>query len=269
MENSTILITGPPRAGTTLTCELLGSLPNTVALDEPLDLEIFRGPRPDQQHDSGFAARVLTRLGRRSTQDSTRDYPEMLLDTVAARVELFASDMRHSALTRGVVRSKSVNGQISGQEKVVDEHDERGLRKRLTQKGDISVGKPLTENFTLAIKHNGSFTACLEQLVARFPVYAVVRNPLSILLSWQAVPMPIRVGHVPFAETLDPGLAKDLAGIDNPVDRQFHVLTWFFGKFARLLPPNTVISYEQRGRDRRSGVGGGHSCGRLTGPSDE
>jgi hypothetical protein len=136
-----------------------------------------------------------------------------------------------------------VDGAVSGS-KVSDEKDEKGLRVRLARVGEIPVGKPLTANFTLAIKQCGSFTAALEALVDRFAVFALVRNPLSLLLSWQAVPMPIREGRIPVGESLSPELGAALDGIDDRVDRQFYLLAWFFGAFERFLPPTSVIRYE-------------------------
>ena len=124
-------------------------------------------------------------------------------------MQRFASETRASALTRGVVRTKSVDGAVTGS-KVSDEKDENGLRVRLTQVGEIPVGKPLTDDFTLTIKQCGGFTAALESLTERFPVFGLVRNPLSLLLSWQAVPMPIREGRVPVAESLRPGVGPSV-----------------------------------------------------------
>jgi hypothetical protein len=244
VDRSTILLTGPPRSGTTLTCELLASVPNTVALDEPIGRKYLTGKADAPPPKPGLSARVMRRIGVRETSASSGPSPvPVRLEDVADRVQRFASDTRTSALTRGVVRSKSVNGAVVGS-KVSDEKDEKGLRLRLTQVGEIPVGKPLTDDFTLAIKQCGGFTAALEVLTDRFPVFALVRNPLSLLLSWQAVPMPIREGRIPVAESLRPELADALDGIDDRVDRQFHLLTWFFGEFERFLPRDSVIRYE-------------------------
>jgi len=49
----------------------------------------------------------------------------------------------------------------------------------------IEVDKQLSPDFLLVMKHNSAFAGVLDRLVRRLPVYAVVRNPLSILSSWQ------------------------------------------------------------------------------------
>jgi hypothetical protein len=142
-----------------------------------------------------------------------------------------------------MVLTKSVNGHVIGR-KITDERDETGSRMRLIKVGEIAVGKPLSPDFVLVIKQCGGFTAVMEGLITRFPMFALVRNPVSVLGSWQSVPMPVRDGHVPLAERLNPSLAKGLAAIDDATDRQFYILDWFFGRFARMLPASSVVRYE-------------------------
>ncbi len=243
MEGPTILLTGPPRSGTTLTCELLGGLPNTIALDEPMGHAYLAGKSAVQPAPAGVLTRVKTRIGGRRSPDVRASRSSVRLEDVADRVRGFALDTRTSALTRGVVRTNSVDGAVVGS-KVSDELDENGIRQRLTEIGDVPIGKPLSDDFTLIIKQCGAFTAPLEVLTEDFPVFALVRNPLSLLLSWQAVPMPIREGRLPVAESLRPDLAEALNGIDDRIDRQFYILSWFFGEFERFLPKTSVIRYE-------------------------
>ena len=203
---------------------------DTVALDEPMGRKYLTGKADAAPAAArGLSTRVRARFGSRHAPPSEAPSPAAVrLEEVADHVQRFAVETRTSALTRGVVRTKSVDGAVSGS-KVSDEKDEKGLRVRLAQVGEIPVGKALTEDFTLAIKQCGSFTAALEVLTDRFRVFALVRNPLSLLLSWQAVPMPIRDGRIPVGESLSPELAAALDGIDDRVDRQFYLLTWFFG----------------------------------------
>lgn len=158
------------------------------------------------------------------------------------RIARFVADTRRSLLERGVARTKVVNGRVQGR-KVSDEVDEAGVRIKLVTVGEIRTDKPLSQDFLLVVKHNSSFTALLPTLAERFRVHALVRNPLSVLSSWQGVPFPIRDGRVPLAERLNPALAARLDAIDDPLDRQFYLLEWFFELFAQL-PRDTVTRYE-------------------------
>ena len=119
-----------------------------------------------------------------------------------------------------------------------------GLRKRVVSKGEIIIDKELSPDFTLVVKHCGSFTATLDRLVPRFPVYAIVRNPLSMLASWATVEFAVQRGRVPVAEGLDRELKAKLASIDDVLDRQIHILTWFHDRIRRYLPDEAIIRYE-------------------------
>ena len=244
MEGPTVLLTGPPRSGTTLTCELLGSLPNIIALDEPMGRKHFIRKADTTGSKPGLSKRVLARIGpdRASTSDAPSTAP-VGVEEVGDRVAQFVSETRSSALKRGLVPSVSVDGAVVGS-KVSDQKDENGLRRRLAERAEVPVDKPITDDFVLVVKQVGSFTAAIEVLSSRFPMYALVRNPLSILLSWQDVPFPPREGHLPVAESFRPDLAATLAGIDDRIDRQFYLLAWFFGEFERVLPASSVLRYE-------------------------
>ena len=125
-----------------------------------------------------------------------------------------------------------------------DRRQETGLRVRLARRSEIVVDKDLSPAFLLAMKHNSAFAGVLDRLVLLMPVYAIVRNPLSILSSWQTVPFAVQRGHATLAELFHPPLAEELAAIPDRLDRQFHLLAWFFGRFLEHLPPSAVIRYE-------------------------
>ena len=55
----------------------------------------------------------------------------------------------------------------------------------------------LTPGFDLVVKHNALFTALLPDLLSAFPVYGIVRNPLAVLASWNAVNLPVKQGRIP------------------------------------------------------------------------
>ena len=208
MSDETILITGTPRSGTTLTCHLLNRLPDTVALHEPMRVGQLRGP-------------------------------EEICDAVAR----FAAEQRQSILQRRRAISKHADGAVPDNP-VGGDRSQNGLRERLVTKGEIVIDKELGPDFTLAIKHCGAFTATLDRLVTRFPVYAVVRNPLSTLASWSTVQFAVQQGHVPNAERLDPTLQATLASLDDDLDRQIYLLHWFHDRIRRSLPDDAIIRYE-------------------------
>jgi hypothetical protein len=205
-----VVLAGLPRSGTTLTCHLLNKLPDTVALHEPI---------------SG----VFKRLG---------DH-----DEIRREVERFFDATRESIGTRGVAISKHRAGRVPDNP-VGDQHSESGLRQRAVVKGEIAVDKELGPSFLLAVKHPAAFTALLGTLVRHFPCYAVVRNPLSVLASWNSVEMSVQRGHAPIAEHLDGNLRQTLAGIDDRLGRQIALLSWFCEKYATALPEGSVVRYE-------------------------
>jgi hypothetical protein len=118
------------------------------------------------------------------------------------------------------------------------------LRQHVDKRGELVVDKELSPDFTLVIKHTSAFAATLDGLIGAFPVYALVRNPLSVLASWSTVDAPAQLGHSASAEKFDIDLSSTLARLDDPVERQIHLLGWFYERFRRYLPERSVIRYE-------------------------
>ena len=227
MNESDVILTGVPRSGTTLVCHLLNKLPDTVALHEPI---------PWAQ---------LVRM---------RDH-QVACDEIAR----FFEQSRASLLTEGVAFSKHVRGRVPDNPKsdyplLFRLLPSRSLGRRFLGRsvlrksreswGRIEVTKELPSDFLLCIKHNAFFTALLETLSRRYRCYATVRNPLAVLASWNSIDFNARNGHVPAAEQLDLFLALELARIDDRMERQLYVLSWFFEKFHAILPPENVMRYE-------------------------
>ncbi len=206
-----ILLTGLPRSGTTLSCNLLNELPNTVALHEPMEVSAF----PSFQRPNG----------------------------IRAHIGAFFEESRESLLKNGRVVSKHRKGEVPtnpfGGRRFLG-----GKRAERTARGSIRIKKALDPDFLLVIKHPAALTALIEDLREEFLICATVRNPLSILCSWSSVDVPISTGHAPAAEGLDPVLRGELAAIPSVLGRQIHLLCWFFERYARLLPEDHVIRYE-------------------------
>ncbi len=219
-----VLLTGPPRSGTTLACELLNEADDTVALDEPLPNELW------PVHDRSRLARALRR-------------PAISDDAFCDAIAKFLDDTRSSiAAGRGAL-TLNYGGRVTGS-KFPDAAGDSGLREEVTRRSFMPVDKPLSPDFILACKHNAGFTAMVGALAKRFPTYAIVRNPLSTLSSWQTVSVPVSDGHIPRGEQIDLDLQKQLEATADTVDRQFVILRWFFDAFRTHLPDDAVIRYE-------------------------
>jgi hypothetical protein len=214
-----IVLTGPGRSGTTLTCHMLNKLPNTVALSEPISPGRYASRMPDYE-------------------------------AVADGIEKFYRTMRRMALERGRVQSKHVGGTVPDNSKgMVD-----GVRQRIVEKGKIPVGKDLDPDFYLAIKQPAMFTALLPTLVKRFPCFAIIRNPLAIMLSASSVHQPkVRRPHPGRMRgqakvKYDPQLGellkeKEKEGADKIALRLLR-LHYAFERYQEFLPESHVLRYE-------------------------
>jgi hypothetical protein len=208
-----VILTGLPRSGSTLTCHLLNRCADTVALHEPI-------PIPEL---------ARTHAG----------------DELVGCIAEFYQDTRRSLLQERRAVSKNIGGSVPDNTFGVARSGRQNLRHNLDSHGEVSfAGKELSANFTLAIKHNAGFTALLDRLVTQVPCYGIVRNPLSVLASWNSVNHPVQQGHVPAGERIDPALQAALARIEDRHERQFYILEWFLERFARLLPRGSILRYE-------------------------
>ena len=145
-----IILTGIARSGTTLTCSLLNMLPQCVALHEPMN-------------PSGLVG---------------IPFPYGYLERISA----FYTAQRHSLLGSGRAVSKARGGSIPDNpfdSSIVNDR----LRPSTVQNQEVVFGKNLKEGFRLVVKHPNFFTATLSVLKDVYPCYAIIRNPLAVLLS--------------------------------------------------------------------------------------
>ena len=207
----TWLLSGVPRSGTSLCCRLAGELPDTVALSEPIRRKAFGGM--DTPHGA------------------------------CARIGDFAGQARARILAERRAPSVQVGGRLDDN-RTASRHTDAGLRRLRGERGEIAIDKPLSARFTLLIKHNALFAALLPRLTESFSCLALVRNPLSVLASWQTVDLPVHRGRIPAGEELDGDLHRALEREPEVLRRQLIVLDWFFGQFHSHLEPRDIIRYE-------------------------
>ena len=207
----TWLLSGVPRSGTSLCCRLAGALPDTVALSEPIRRKAFGGMETPR--------------------------------AACARIGDFAEQARARILAERRASSVQVDGRLDDN-RTASRHTDAGLRRLRGEWGDIAIDKPLSADFTLLIKHNALFAALLPRLTESFPCLALVRNPLSVLASWQTVDLPVHRGRIPAGEELDGELHRALEREPEVLRRQLIVLDWFFGRFHDHLDPENILRYE-------------------------
>ncbi|MFI5008677.1 MAG: hypothetical protein ACHQDY_00205 [Solirubrobacterales bacterium] len=215
-----VLLTGVPRSGTALSCELINRLPDARALDEPMQV-------------GALIDRATT--GVQAALDT---------DLLCGEIAAFAECQRRSILDRGVALSRHVGGRVSGG-RIADGRDENGVRRRVGERGEIRLERPSSEDFTLVLKHPVLFTAMLGVLRERFSVFAIVRNPLAVMGSWEGMPMMVRTGDLGLPAVVAPELSNRLAGIEDVTERQLCLLDWYFGMYEKLLPRERIVRYEE------------------------
>ncbi|CAN5193300.1 hypothetical protein BH20ACT9_BH20ACT9_14580 [soil metagenome] len=211
VRSADVVVTGPPRSGTTLVTHLLNRLPDTVALSEPL------GP--------------------------SRYKPLQTPDEVCEAVGEFFDAQRAAILADRVAVSKAIGGRDTDNFfETVPTTD--GLRHDIAERGHVGVDKELSAGFRLVIKDLATFTALLAHLARRFPCYGIVRNPLAVLASWNSVDIPMREGRSPHAEWFDEDLGRFTSRDGERVERQLRLLSWWYGRLRDALPPTRVLRYE-------------------------
>ena len=205
-----LLITGLPRAGTTLVTAMVDSLVQSVALSEP---------------DAVVEC-------ARATRDGGRFALEVLEFHRQTRSALLAGDP--------VLDIRDSHGRL------VTDYISRNASATTVDKPLQAVDRPeLASDFLLASKHNALYTAVLERLAALgFRVLAVVREPLDLLRSWQEVPFPIARGRLPGAERYWPEIAQIAARKDSARIRQVMILEAFVSRYRQFEQLVSLVRYE-------------------------
>lgn len=222
MAKPNVVLTGLPRSGTTLACYLLNQLPEVVALNEPLRV------------------RAILRLGSRAE--------------MCDAVRRFFLKARKSLRASGRTVSRQVGGKVIANS-FASEKNAAGSREMQDHRGDFVADKALSERFMLCIKDPALFTILLADLTPRFPCFALVRNPVSILASWNSVNFPMHEILAPSISTVAPKLATALAQAKDELDWQIQALLWYFESYVEQLPVHAILRYEDviasRGRALR------------------
>ncbi|WP_374211886.1 hypothetical protein [Alteromonas gilva] len=117
-----------------------------------------------------------------------------------------------------------------------------GVRALSSVRGTTTI--PLNNDLELlVIKQNALFTALSSHLIAHYPLIAIIRNPVDVLLSWMTVDLPVNKGRLPAGEKFDKHLASLLQQEDDVLQRQLIIYDWFIDKFKHSALE--CIKYEE------------------------
>lgn len=209
-----VVLSGFPRGGTTLSCYLLGKLPNTVALNEPIHRRELAHLLPDHE--------------------AIADYLERYFQRARERIE-----------TEGLAVSKHIGGELS--DATFGLPGMGGRRRSVLEKGEIAVDKDLSPGFPLVIKHPSLFTALLPALSKRFACYAIVRNPLSVLASRNSLGRSNEMSGKlpPVLQMYAEDLKQDVASANgDALEVWMRMLSWACERYKRELPDDHIVRYE-------------------------
>ena len=207
-----VILTGIARSGTTLTCALLNQLPRCVALHEPMNPAFMA----NQTFPSGYLAEIAR----------------------------FFSSQRASLLSNGSAISKARDGQVPTNPFEAAANTQQ-LRQSIVKNQIVIFSKCLPSDFLLVVKHPNFFTATLSVLKHSYPCYAIIRNPLAVLLSWQTIQAPVNKGRLPSGEAFDADLRISLSQESDRIQRQLIILKWYFTQYRLHLAQESVIRYEE------------------------
>ena len=211
-----VILLGAPRSGTSLLTSLLHNPPDCICLSEPLQIDVLT-------EQSGTPAEFVDGLAAfiaRTREDILRGAPiENRIDpNTGTLAENYAVRHEHSA-----------DGWVVGS----------GFQWQM-QSFPIPASR-----FQLLIKRNAPLVAVIDRLVERedLTVLGMLRDPVSTILSWRSLDLPISRGHLHSAERISSEL-RALVQEPDLLLRQVKILNWIFGRVVTYLPPHAIVCYE-------------------------
>lgn len=209
MVSKNIILAGIPRSGTTLVCHLLNQLPDVLALVEPINMTEFLG-QPNAEARKAY-------------------------------IDSFCLAVRQQAVDDGQITAKIISGGGTN----TFNSDAHGMRRpSLIKEGVIDLSMPVSDDFKLVVKHPNAFSALLPELSQAYNCFAVIRNPLSVLASWNSLDHPLAQGRAPMAEAFDAELKTRLEKELDKLERQLILMDWYYQQYDDYLEACNIIRYE-------------------------
>lgn len=211
-----IILLGAPRSGTSLLTSLLHNPPDCICLSEPQQIDVLT----EQSSTPADFVDGLVAFLAKTREDILRGTPiENRIDpNTGTLAENYA--MRHEHGAEGWVVGSGFQWQ--------------------------SQSLPIpTSRFQLLLKRNAPLVAVIDHLVERqdLSVLAMLRDPVSTILSWRSLDLPISRGHLHSAERVSSEL-RALVQEPDLLLRQVKILNWIVGRIVTHLPAHAIVCYE-------------------------
>lgn len=200
------LLTGIPRSGTTLSCKILNSLDDVIALHEPIS------PNKLASSTSSCAIR------------------EIITEIDAIERKLIAGEAFEHGDATSLLLDNPIENTINN-----------GLRRLSVKRGELQL-PPQPSNLNLVVKQNALFASIIDEAINYFHVVSVIRNPVDVFLSWMNVDLPINRGRIPGGEKFCKTLKDKLDNENDITRRQVYIYNWFLNQFRQYA--SKIVKYE-------------------------
>ncbi|MBF0275260.1 MAG: sulfotransferase domain-containing protein [Nitrospinae bacterium] len=207
-----VILTGFPRAGTTLSATLINILENSVCLSEPDSIvKIIEETTSVEEY--------IKKL--EEEYDKTREF------IIEKGVVINRVPVKGETLTNYYQRTEG-----GGIEDVFKVGDEKVMVK--------------DNGFNLVYKHNAHFLSILPQLLEkeRFSVLVVVRNPISVIKSWRSLHIPISEGRMPAGEKYWPELRTIAESNKDVLTKQVEIYELISKRILTFKEHVEIVYYE-------------------------
>lgn len=207
------LITGIPRSGTSLLSSLIFSNCHSVVFSEPTWLKFLREKSLNSQE---FSDNLLNKIHRLRTD---------IYNNLPIDVKL---DTNKNLPTNYYERN--VEGEIS-----------------INKKEHPVIFKKEYSTLPFFIKANAQFTSCLTELIKNTEInkiYCVVRNPISCIMSWRSLKIPVSQGNMKIAEKYSSTYLDFISESKNLLHKQVLMIDWFYREFYKHSNSVEIIRYE-------------------------
>lgn len=208
-----IIITGIPRAGTSLAAAILDQTADCFCLSEPEEhVEIMRSAASAQDFvdrlEKSFESLRAALIGGDSVCDRRSEDGRPVTNYFAPKT---AAGVRESAFSMQWVAKAG-----------------------------------LTQDFILGVKHNALYSAVLPEIGKRagFGIVAIVRDPVEVIASWQSLTLPVSRGRLPAADRFWPEMRRLTESDVELLDKQLLIYELMCDRFLHVRNAR-IVRYEE------------------------